>query len=71
MAVFPRLYNCPDIDLPTYTEPGALVVVWYYDEATMVWEWFKPGWPESTLEVLENGNIYLITVTEACTWEIP
>jgi hypothetical protein len=71
MAVFPRLYNCPDSDLPTGTEPDALVVVWDYDESTMTWKWFKPGWPESTLETLVNGTIYLTIVTEACSWPIP
>jgi hypothetical protein len=37
----------------------------------MTWEWFRPGWPESTLTSLENGEIYLITVQDACTWTIP
>jgi len=70
-AIFLRYYDCETVSLPTSTEPAQLVVVWYYNEATMTWEWFRPGWPESTLTSLENGEIYFIIVQDACTWTIP
>jgi len=70
-AVFPRHYDCPDIALPTGTEPDELVLVWHYDVNAMEWKWFRPGWLESTLDTLEYCNIYVIIVMEKCTWEIP
>ena len=70
-AVFSKHDDCPDIALPTGTEPGELIVVWYYDEVAMEWKWYRPGWPESTLDTLEYCNIYTIIVMEECTWEIP
>jgi PKD repeat protein len=70
-SVFLRYYDCETAGLPTGTEPAQLIVVWYYNEAGMTWEWFRPGWPESTLPSLVNGEIYLITVQSACTWTIP
>jgi hypothetical protein len=70
-AIFPRYYDCLTVSLPTLTEPAQLITVWYYDEAVMTWKWFRPGWPESILTSLENGEIYLIIVQYACTWTIP
>ncbi|HUU63119.1 MAG TPA: PKD domain-containing protein [Dehalococcoidia bacterium] len=70
-AIFPRYYDCLTVSLPTLTEPTQLIVVWYYDEVAQSWEWFRPGWPESILTSLENGEIYLIIVQNACTWTIP
>jgi C1A family cysteine protease len=70
-ALFPRRYGGVEVVLVDLTPPSELVLVWYYDEAAMTWEWGRPGWPESTLETLENWNIYLIIVESACTWEIP
>jgi len=70
-AIFARYYGCETVSLPTLTEPAQLIAVWYYNEATKTWEWFRPGWPESTLTSLENGEIYLIIVQSTCTWTIP
>ena len=70
-SIFLRYYECETASLPTSTEPAQLIVVWYYNETTMTWEWFRPGWPESTLTSLENGEIYFIIVQDACTWTIP
>jgi hypothetical protein len=70
-AVFSRLYACQTVSLPTGTEPANLISVWYYDEAVPEWKWYKPGWPESTLTSLVNGEIYQVIVQDACSWTIP
>lgn len=73
-ALFPRHYECATVtlgDIPLQDIPEELVVVWHYDEAAMVWEWFRPSWGESTLITLEYCNIYLIVVMSQCTWNIP
>jgi len=70
-ALFPRRYGGAEVVLADLTPPSELILVWYYDEAAMTWEWGRSGWPESTLETLESWNIYLIIVESACTWEIP
>jgi len=73
-ALFPRHYECDTItlgDIPLQDIPEDLVVVWYYDEDALEWEWFRPGWGESTLMTLEYCNIYLVVVMSQCTWEIP
>ena len=73
-AVFSRHYDGTTIilaDIPNEDFPDELIVLWLYDEEAMEWKWFKPGWPESTLETLEYCHIYDVIVTYACTWEIP
>ena len=36
----------------------------------MEWLYYVPGW-ESTLTELDYGTIYVVIVSDACTWEIP
>jgi len=50
---------------PVYI-PGEVSVVWYMNEL-----WFRPGWPESTLESLVPGETYTVVVSGACVWNIP
>jgi len=72
-AAFSRRYDVTTVTLaniPPEDIPAELIIVWFYHEAEMDWKWFKPGWPESTLETLEYCHIYDVIVMNACVWEI-
>ena len=69
-ATFHKQYTGETKLLDTLTPPDEFIVIWLYDVANMRWLWWRPGWPEATLETLENGKIYEIYVTDACRWEL-
>jgi len=79
-AVFKRIHGgdgtgssngcTADVALPAGTEPADLIIVWFYNESAMEWEWFRVGWTESTLGSLQMGEIYDIIVMDACTWQV-
>jgi len=53
------------------TMPDDFSVIWHYADTTVGWQWFTPGWPESTLDTLEAGKYYIGVALSACQWEIP
>ena len=52
------------------TMPDDFSVIWHYADTTVGWQWFTPGWPESTLDTLEAGKYYIGIALSACQWEI-
>ena len=53
------------------TVPANLAVVWHYSGPAMGWQWFRPGWPEITLDTFDPGSYYIGIVLSASTWVIP
>jgi len=67
-AEFSRIYDGKTTLISELSPPPELIMVRRYDEAEMEWEWYRQGWPESTLLELKEGEIYGIVVRDACVW---
>jgi len=66
-----RPYLGDAVPLPTGTEPEELSGVYWLDETTGGWQYFIPGWPVSTVTSLDPGQVYLVAVSGACSWNLP
>lgn len=72
-AVNPWLYSGASDSAPLdgLETPSEVMVVWHYAGPAQGWQWFRPGWPESTLDMFETGRYYIGIASTACEWEIP
>lgn len=66
-----RPYLTSSVGLPTGTEPAQLLGVYRLDESTGEWKYFIPAFTMNTLNSLEPGEAYLVTVSGACSWLLP
>ena len=74
--VFPRLFpeGAKQVSLDTLAGiPEEVYGIYWLDEEAREWKYFIPAWPveRNTLHALVPGEIYLISISAACTWTIP
>ena len=72
--VFPMYYGSVEVDLDTLAGiPAEVLGVYWLDEVAREWTYFVPGLDPSfyTFHSLVPGEVYLIAVSDTCTWDIP
>jgi hypothetical protein len=58
----------PDVEASI---PAEVNIIWHYAGTVDGWEWFRPGWAESTLTTMDPGLYYVGIATTDTEWPIP